>query len=118
MFELNQVVRLDAAGEITQVFGGEFSWSRSRLPRRPMPRATCSSVRDPIGAMRPAYSCMTPTVPTSAAGGRTVPGAGELGFPTGVLVDVDGNVYVGDAAGGPDFPGRPRIQKFHVEVSP
>ena len=43
---------------------------------------------------------------------------GDLTFPTGVLVDTDGDVYVGDAAGSVEFPGKHRIQKFHVEVSP
>jgi hypothetical protein len=35
-----------------------------------------------------------------------------------VLVDDTGDVYVGDAAGSVEFPGRPRIQKFHVEFEP
>ena len=42
-------------------------------------------------------------------------GSGALTHPTGLLIDDDGIVYVGDAGGYPDLPGH--IQKHHVEFA-
>ena len=37
---------------------------------------------------------------------------GQIMFPTGILVDGKGDVYVGDAGSLPGFGGESRIQKF------
>ena len=116
MFDPNQVVRLDPAGKITQVFGGEF------LDQAGYPSADAEGhlfvSQGPMRGDAPGVLVFDSDGSYLGGWGPEGSGEGALGFPTGVLVDVDGNVYVGDAAGSPEFPGRPRIQKFHVDLAP
>jgi outer membrane protein assembly factor BamB len=117
MYQPNQIVRLDALGEITLVYASD------RLVEAPGYPSVDAEGRlfvsqGPRRGGQPGVLVFGRDGTYLGGWAYEGDGEGELGFPTGVLVDEAGDVYVGDAAGSPEFPGRPRVQKFHVDFAP
>jgi outer membrane protein assembly factor BamB len=116
MFGPDQIVRLDPGGTITHVYDSE---SFPDGPGYPFADATgrLFASQGPVRSGAPAVLVFDPAGRYLGGWGSVGSQPGDLSFPTGIVVDDEGDVYVGDAAGSPEFPGKHRIQKFHVEVA-
>jgi outer membrane protein assembly factor BamB len=115
MSQPNEVVRLDPEGTISHVYeGGLFDDAPGYPAVDAEGRLYVSQTFRPDDA--PGVLVFDRDGAVLGGWGLTGPEAGALAHPTGLFVDDDGMIYVGNTVGFPESPGR--IMKFRVDLEP